>query len=70
MAITYDQQQRDTAKDRKLPLITIDAYGMSFQGPVDWEEQKELEKYLIAFMDRRSLKLRESKVAHAQKTDR
>ena len=53
MAITYTKAQKDRAKAEGLKLVTIDAHGLSFQGPTTAEECAALEAYILAFVNRR-----------------
>lgn len=53
MSISYDKAQRDRAKRDKLHLVTIDALGISFQGPVDRDEAFKLFEYLKGVLSRR-----------------
>ena len=54
MAVTYTKQQREAAKKSGGKLATIDAGGISFSGPVTPEEQVEITRFLLAFLDRRA----------------
>jgi hypothetical protein len=56
VSVTYEKSQRDRAKRDRLHLVTIDALGVAFQGPVDRDEAFALFEYLKAFLDRRRAK--------------
>lgn len=54
MAVTYTVGQREYAKKHRLPLVTLSAMGLEFQGPVSKEEAATILKFMTEVMERRS----------------
>ncbi len=63
MTVTYTKDQRSFAKAHDLRLVTIDAFGMTFQGPVTLEERGEVLAFLSDWLKRRAGRLYAEKEA-------
>ena len=54
MSAKYTPEEKKLAKERNLKLVTIDAGGLEFSGCVTAEEQQEVARFLLAFLDKRA----------------
>lgn len=52
MSVSYTKEQKQAAKDRNEPLVTIDTGGMKYQGPCPEEMRRELVEFYLGFTKR------------------
>lgn len=58
MPAKYTPEQKKVAREKGLKLVTIDAGGLDFSGPVTEEEQREVAEFLLGFLKRRGERLK------------
>jgi hypothetical protein len=59
VTVSYTKEQRDRSKAEGWPLTTLAIPGMEFQGPVLPEERDEISAFMVAFLKRRTERLRQ-----------
>lgn len=67
--MAFTKEQRATAKEKGWPLVSINAGGIQFSGPVPPELHEKLVRYTLDFIAERRAKINELDGKEAEKSE-